>query len=156
MLVSQDLPGPFVKTSSQVGKHIWCILQIVRATSATMPNILGCPLWAIDNRFPTHTCTNSTWNWRSDLWLFPRAQLPWGASKRLLGPDPHLGALDCLNTRRGSYSWKGVFLPSQRLLEGPFLESLLRTLLRTLPLKPTARHLLRTLFRTFSEAISTF
>ena len=35
--------------------------------------------------------------------------------------------------REGSYSRKGVFLPSRCLLEGPFLEPLLRTLLRTPP-----------------------
>ena len=35
-------------------------------------------------------------------------------------------------TPRGSYSRKGVFLPSRCLLENPFLEPLLRTLLRTL------------------------
>ena len=51
----------------------------------------------------------------------------------------------------GSYSRKGVLLPSRCLLESPFLEPLLRTLL---PIKPTARHLLRTLLRTFSKAIS--
>ena len=32
-------------------------------------------------------------------------------------------------TPRGSYSRKGVFLPSRCLLKGPFLEPLLRTLL---------------------------
>ena len=48
---------------------------------------------------------------------------------------------------KGSYARKGVFLPSRCLLESPFLEPLLRILLRTLsPMKPTARHLLRTLF----------
>ena len=41
-------------------------------------------------------------------------------------------------TRRGSYSWKGVFLPSRCLLESPFLEPLRRTLLRTLP--PSKAH----------------
>ena len=40
------------------------------------------------------------------------------------------------HTPRGSYSRKGVLLPSRRLLESPFLEPLLRTLLRTLaPIK---------------------
>ena len=40
------------------------------------------------------------------------------------------------HTPRGSYSRKGVLLPSRCLLESPFLEPLLRTLLRTLlPIK---------------------
>ena len=53
---------------------------------------------------------------------------------------------------------KGVFLPSECLLESPFLEPLVRTrtLLRTL--LPSKTHcktdLLRTLLRTFSEAVS--
>ena len=41
-------------------------------------------------------------------------------------------------TRRGSCSCKGVFLPSTFLLESPFLEPLLRTLLRTL--SPSQTH----------------
>ena len=51
------------------------------------------------------------------------------------------------HTPRGSYSRKGVLLPSRCLLESPFLEPFF-------PLKPTARHLLRTLLRTFSKAVS--
>ena len=49
-----------------------------------------------------------------------------------LGRFPvHIG-----HTPRGSYSRKGVLLPSRCLLESPFLEPLLRTLLRTLlPIK---------------------
>ena len=63
----------------------------------------------------------------------------------------------CLgHTPTGSYSRKGVLLPSRCLLESPFLEPLLRTLLRTLlPIKThcKTRHLLRTLLRTFSKAV---
>ena len=39
---------------------------------------------------------------------------------------------DLGHTPKGSYSRKGVLLPSRCLLESPFLEPLLRTLLRTL------------------------
>ena len=49
--------------------------------------------------------------------------------------EPNLRIEDNLligRTPRGSYSRKGVFLPSRCLLESPFLEPLLRTLLRTL------------------------
>ena len=42
------------------------------------------------------------------------------------------------HTRRGSYSRKGVFLPSKGLLESPFLEPLLRAVLRTHP--PSKAH----------------
>ena len=57
-------------------------------------------------------------------------------------------SLGCM--RRGSYSRKGMFVPSKCLLESPFSEPLLRTLLRTLqnlPFKATTRHLLSTLLK---------
>ena len=44
-----------------------------------------------------------------------------------------LCAVEIGRTPRGSHSRKGVFLPARCLLESPFLEPLLRTLLRTPP-----------------------
>ena len=61
----------------------------------------------------------------------------WGSRKDPLFQKTPFSEPDLLgHTPRGSYSRKGVLLPSRRLLESPFLEPLLRTLLRTLlPIK---------------------
>ena len=71
------------------------------------------------------------------------SQLTWGPSR----PWPR-NAHGFSIAQRGS--WKGVCLPSECLLESPFLEPLLRirALLTFLLVKPIARHLLSTLLRT--------
>ena len=80
-----------------------------------------------------------------------KSQPYWGFSVLWsLRPRNRAAAATC-----GRGHWKGVFLPSKCLLESPFLEPLLTTLLRALPpLKHTARRFLRTLLRTFSKEIS--
>ena len=73
--------------------------------------------------------------------------------KNWSGVTPQNWYLSKLRPRKGgSYSRKGVFLPSKCLVESPFLEPLLRTFLRTL--LPSKTHLVRTLLRTFSKAVS--
>ena len=60
----------------------------------------------------------------------PTARVP---NERAWSPTRLVG-----HTPMGSYTRKGVLLPSRCLLESPFLEPLLRTLLRTL--LPTKTH----------------
>ena len=67
-------------------------------------------------------CRKQWWSQRRQS----RAMAPWSRPREFT-------LLNCWgSTRRGAYAWKGMFLPSKCLLEGPFLEPLPRTLLRTL------------------------